>query len=58
MEFGRGQTCGHSSRKVTVELVEADDFGIVPESVLEKPTCTFFLKFGVPFLWMHSLQIL
>lgn len=55
MEYGRGQSCGHSTRKVSVALVEAYDYGIIGE-VEEKPTCTFFLRFGIPFS-METLSI-
>ena len=54
MDYGRGQSCGHSTRKVSVEIVEAADFGILADSVVEKPTCTFFFKFGIP----YSMDIL
>ena len=54
MEYGRGQTCGHSSRKASVEIVQAEDFGIVDGSVIEHPTCTFSFQFGIP----YSLDIL
>lgn len=49
MEYGRGQTCGHSSRQVSVEVVSAEDFGVVEGSVVEQPTCTFSLQFGIPY---------
>jgi hypothetical protein len=54
MEYGRGQTCGHTSRKVTVEIVESENFGIIADSVREHPTCTFFFQFGFP----YSLDVL
>ena len=50
MEYHRGQTCGHTNRKVSVEIItDQDDFGILAESVIEQPTCSFFFKFTVPY---------
>lgn len=49
MEYGRGHSCGHSTRKVSVEIVEGTDFGIIEESVAEKPTCSFYFKFSIPY---------